>query len=110
MNSLFDRRFDFFRQVDTGEKDRYGKPIITRSLTGSWRSSLQPVRSAEGEAFVVDTFNFYVEPAADLQAGDEFEGAGQIYRVEGAPFLNTMIPAVLNHWSGVARRTGPVAS
>lgn len=108
--SLFDRRFAVYRFTDTGQRDRYGKPVMARALVATWRGSLQPVKSAEGEAFVVDTFNFFVEPAAELRAADEFEEGGQVYRIEGAPFLNTMTPASLNHWSGVAKRTGPVAS
>lgn len=107
---MFDRTLTVFRRVLTGATDRYGKPITERRAIGSWRCSLQPVKSAEGEAFVVDTVDMYVERAADLQAGDEFESGGRVYSINGAPFFNTMIPATLNHWSGVAKSIGPVSS
>lgn len=106
---LMERRFAVYRIAATGQVDRYGKPITARTLIGTWRGSLQPVKSAEGEAFVVGTFNFYVEPAADLRPADEFEEGGQVYKIDGAPFLNKMTPASLNHWSGVARHVGPVS-
>lgn len=105
-----ERRFALYRITATGEVDRYGKPIVARTLVATWRGSLQPVKSSEGEAFVVGTFNFYVEPAAELRPADEFEEGGQVYKIEGAPFLNKMTPPSLNHWSGVAKRTGPVTS
>lgn len=109
LTDLFNRDLAVYRVTDTGEVDRYGNRVVTRALVATWRGAVQPVKSAEGEAFVVDTVNFFVEPAADLRPADEFETGGDVYQIEGAPWLNRMTPPRLDHWSGVAKRTGRVS-
>lgn len=100
---------ELYREQPTGEVDRYGKQIISRTLVATYDGRLEAGKSVEGEAFSVTAYKLYLEPAAVVTAGDEIEAKGEVYTVEGRPQRKEM-PGWpdLNHVVCTLRHVGPV--
>lgn len=99
-----------YRDVHTGEVDRYGKPVATRTLVGGpYDGALHQASSREGEAFVVDMYRAMMPVDAVVTADDEVESEGAVYHVEGRP-VKSQIPGypAVSHVKLVLKYIGPV--